>query len=104
MYSREKRRKTVESLVRIVPRLTDTIGKPGYPGGMILKGMVDGVSELRRRILRWSRSRAQVFGYIAREVYRALLTPVERKYAAGASLAARRRRLGLLQCEVATRL
>ena len=42
--------------------------------------------------------------YIAREVYRALMSPTETRHAGGASLAARRKRAGLLQRDIAARL
>ena len=42
--------------------------------------------------------------YIAREAYRALLAPTTRRHADGALLAARRKRLGILQREVAGEL
>lgn len=42
--------------------------------------------------------------YVAKEVYRALLAPTARRHADGASLATRRKRLGLLQREVANEL
>lgn len=42
--------------------------------------------------------------YIAREVYRALMSPTVTRHAGGASLAARRKRAGLLQRDVAARL
>ena len=41
--------------------------------------------------------------YVAREVYRALLSPTATKHASGAELAARRRRAGLRQRDVASR-
>lgn len=42
--------------------------------------------------------------YIAREVYRALMSPTATRHADGASLAARRKRAGLLQRDIAARL
>ena len=42
--------------------------------------------------------------YVAREMYRALMLPTATRHAAGASLAARRKRVGLLQRDVAARL
>ena len=42
--------------------------------------------------------------YIAREVYRALMSPTAMRHADGASLAARRKRAGLLQRDIAARL
>lgn len=42
--------------------------------------------------------------YIAREVYRVLMSPTVTRHAGGASLAARRKRAGLLQRDVAARL
>lgn len=42
--------------------------------------------------------------YVAREVYRALMSPTATKHAAGADLAARRKRAGLRQRDVASRL
>lgn len=42
--------------------------------------------------------------YVAREVYRALTSPTATRHAAGADLAARRRRAGLSQRDVASRL
>ena len=82
----------------------DTIVELGHLGRTILNGMMDGVLALRRHILRGSQSQAQVSGYIARKVYRALLATMERRHAEESSLAARRRRLGLLQREVGTGL
>lgn len=42
--------------------------------------------------------------YVAREVYRVLLAPTARRHADGTSLATRRKRLDLLQREVASEL
>lgn len=42
--------------------------------------------------------------YIAREVYRDLMSPTATRHADGPSLASRRRRAGLLQRDVAARL
>lgn len=42
--------------------------------------------------------------YVAREAYRALMSPTATRHAAGPSLAARRKRAGLLQRDVAARL
>ena len=42
--------------------------------------------------------------YVAREVYRALMSPTTTRHAAGAELAARRKRAGLLQRDIADRL
>lgn len=42
--------------------------------------------------------------YVAREMYRALILPTATRHAADASLAARRKRAGLLQRDVAARL